>query len=209
MKNILGIDIGGTKMYCGKYNASTWELLEKVHIGTDCHHTQDDLLQEIFAILHSCKDKETIGIGISFAGMIDKKLGVIKRAPNLPVLDGINLRELVQNSCKIPTYIGNDASLFTYAEAQLGSAKGKSPVLGLTFGTGVGGGMVINGEIYEGYQGYSIEPGHIQVYNENIYEEFEVSFGLAGWNKYILLQNIFKKHILLGTKRPQHFLFHG
>ena len=97
-------------------------------------------------------------MGIGIAGLIDKE-GNIKASPNIPVIVGKNIKDLIPE-IKVPWTYGNDATLFTAGEWLFGEAKGKSNVVGITLGTGVGGGIVVDNFLVEGKNGYAGEIGH-------------------------------------------------
>jgi glucokinase len=94
-------------------------------------------------------------------GFIDRQSGKIVTMPNIPGAEGMELAACIQYETRLPTVIENDARCFAYAEAILGAGKDHEVVLGVTLGTGVGGGIVIGKKLYHGARGYAGEIGHM------------------------------------------------
>lgn len=105
-------------------------------------------------------------VGVGFPGIIDKATGKVLRAPNIPNWYPFNIGEVISDWLSLPVFMENDANAATFAEKRWGVAQGYRYVVGLTLGTGVGGGIVIDGEIYHGATGAAGELGHIVVDTE-------------------------------------------
>jgi glucokinase len=91
-----------------------------------------------------------IGAGVAFAGKVDTKTGIVKQAPNILFLENYNLTHVFKKAAGVRSVVGNDVQLALYGEHQLGAARDYQHVLGVFFGTGVGGAAIINGRIYHG-----------------------------------------------------------
>jgi N-acetylglucosamine kinase len=102
---------------------------------------------------------EAAAVSISIAGVVDPANGRIKVA-NIPCIDGTRLQTALQARFGLPFLIANDADCFALAEATLGAGKGEEAVFGIILGTGVGGGLVVNGRIVRGAGGFAGEWGH-------------------------------------------------
>jgi glucokinase len=102
-----------------------------------------------------------VAVGVGVAGLVDQATGVLVACPNLPGWEGFHGAEAFTAALGIPAFVENDASLFTLAEATLGAGRGRDPVALLTLGTGVGGGLVIDGRIVHGRRGFAGEFGHM------------------------------------------------
>src|SRR5262249_23481853 len=96
------------------------------------------------------------------------KDGVVTQAPNIPSWDGQPIRSLLQKSLDIPCFIENDANAIAVGEMWMGAGKGFSHICCLTLGTGVGGGVIIDGELLRGADGMAAELGHIAVKSDGI-----------------------------------------
>jgi glucokinase len=163
---VLGIDIGGTKTLVALIN-ERFEFIEKVKFKTGPAGGKEVFLKNLIGAARQLsqrakKDKlDLIGIGAAIAGRVDTKRRVIEAAPNILFLEDFAFGRALQSAVHLESIIGNDVQLALYAEHQLGIAVGKANVLGVFFGTGVGGAAVINGKIYEGANGHGGQVGAI------------------------------------------------
>jgi len=117
---------------------------------------RDHLLRAIKAL----RARDTVAIGLGVPGFIESKTKHVISMPNIPGFEGMDVRHWLSSATGLPVTIENDARCFTYAEALLGAGKGHRIVLGVTLGTGVGGGIVIDGTLFHGTHGYAGEVGH-------------------------------------------------
>src|SRR4030042_46479 len=159
----IGIDVGGTniKGVLLKNN----KIIKKIRIKTKSKSNKNLLTARIFECIEylrqSKKGIKKIGIGI--AGPVDFKNQRILNPPNLPGLKNIYLGKIIEKKFKIKTVIDNDVHCLVLAEAIMGAARGKKSVVGLALGTGVGGGIVIDGKIMHGRGGTAGAVGHITI----------------------------------------------
>ncbi len=162
MKNFIGIDIGGTKcaVVLGNENG---EILEKIKFDT---MTKDETIAEIIDSIKKLINKDVKGIGISCGGPLDSKKGLILSPPNLPGWDCVPIVEIVKSEFGIPTFIQNDANACAVAEWKFGSGKGCENVIFLTFGTGMGAGLILNNKLYVGRNDNAGEIGHIRLFDD-------------------------------------------
>lgn len=158
MKRYLGIDIGGTKcaVILGNENG---EILQKRKFPTT---TAEETLERIFAVLEEWKG-QAAAVGISCGGPLDEAKGVILSPPNLPGWDAVPIVEMVQTRLGLPAKLCNDANACALAEWRFGAGKGSSNMIFLTFGTGLGAGLILNGQLYSGTNGNAGEVGHIRL----------------------------------------------
>ncbi|MCB5252073.1 MAG: ROK family protein [Candidatus Cloacimonadaceae bacterium] len=172
MKRYLGIDIGASSF---KYGVG-----DSKH-GLQCFDTirikekSLSAFQEIIAqILVHVQDQEISGIGIGSPGTLRMPEGkLVGVNPNLPFFVGLSPRELIPKGFDLPVYVDNDANLMALAEA---NSYNCSEAIGLTIGSGIGCGIVINGEIYHGAHGFASEAGHCIM----IFDGEECSCGQRG-----------------------------
>ncbi|MBW2980174.1 ROK family protein [Candidatus Woesearchaeota archaeon] len=160
MKYIIGVDIGGTNIRAGLV-APNGKITSKIKARTETKKGQKAVLRKIIDIIETFPIKKVDSIGLGVPGMIDAKNGIVKYSPNLP-LKNVNIRKLIEKEFKKPVFVDNDANCFTLAEAKYGAAKNKKNVIGLTLGTGVGSGIVIDGKLYHG-RGNAAELGHTTI----------------------------------------------
>lgn len=177
-KNILGIDIGGTKtaIIYAQETSGGIEIIDKVVFTTT---VVDDTLNNIMMHLQQMLEKyglspqNTAAIGISCGGPLDNEKGIIMSPPNLPGWDNIHIVKMISDRFHIPCAIQNDANACALAEWKFGAGKGTTNMVFLTFGTGLGAGIIINGRLYSGTNGNAGEVGHIRLDN----------FGPVGYGK--------------------------
>ena len=174
MKYNLGIDIGGTKcaVTLGRdYIPENPEelILAKKKFATDVKRgwrkVVDELISTADAILaeNNIAKSDILGIGISCGGPLDSKNGIIKCPPNLPDWDNVRITEIFENHFGARTVLQNDANACAVAEWKFGSGRGKENVIFLTFGTGMGAGLILNGRLYSGASDLAGEVGHIRL----------------------------------------------
>ena len=167
MAVMLGVDIGGTKMALGLVG-SDGHLLRAVHEKATRTEDQDAFVEGLVRALRSVlegADEPPIGIGLGCAGTVDWGRGAVIESPNLPVSD-LPLAGIVADALDLPVILDNDANVATWAEVRVGCARGLRHVVMLTLGTGVGGGLVLDGRLYRGANGCAGELGHTIVQAE-------------------------------------------
>lgn len=162
-KRIIGVDVGGTFMKFGLFKEDG-TLLEKWQSPTD--QTKPDVIlqqirQEVQKAMQTCgmSIEDTIGIGIGVPGSVDRQ-GIVISAPNLG-WSMVNIQELAKDFFSVPVGIANDANAAALGEQFFGSGEGCDSMVFVTLGTGVGGGVVVNGRLINGAFGGAGEIGHM------------------------------------------------
>lgn len=155
---MLGIDIGGTKIAAIRYDAETWKSLEEKRIPTNASRGFAAVLEDVVTIIDALKADDTVAAGVGVPGPVLN--GVLRIAPNIPGSVNIPLQDILEKRTNLHVSISNDNQGFVYAEAMHGAGKGKDVVVAVAFGTGVGGGVVINGKLFTGAHGAAGEFGH-------------------------------------------------
>ncbi len=157
-KVILGLDIGGTYIkFVKKENGNITKGKEYI---ADIKHDREKLLEKIVQII---KDNSPEKVGIAVAGLYDAVEDVLTDSPNLKSLQNVNLKEFIREKTRIEPIIQNDATLAAYGEYIYGAGQGSKVLVCLTFGTGLGSGLVINGEPFIGVSGSAMEIGHTTI----------------------------------------------
>lgn len=154
----LGIDIGGTKCAVVRGNENG-EIFEKEVIKTT---SVDETLSWILSTAEKLK-MHSKAVGISCGGPLDADKGVVLSPPNLPGWDNIEIVKLLEERLKIPAFLCNDANACALAEWKFGVGKGSRNMIFLTFGTGLGAGIILDGKLYNGANGMAGEVGHIRL----------------------------------------------
>lgn len=160
MKKVLGVDIGGTKIRLGVVN-ELGEVLEDRTIPTKLP-LYPYLEEQILKVKAEYPELE--GIGIGTRGMVDAKTGVVTFEKELEGWQGTPVKALLEKATGILVEINNDANCAALAEVVLGAAKGFERVVCLTIGTGLGGGLVFDGQVMNGMHGGAGEVGHMILY---------------------------------------------
>ncbi len=165
----IGVDVGGTTVKLGLFTGEG-ELISKWEIPTRTENGGENILPDIAASIDEklaesgIDKKEVMGCGIGVPGPVDSA-GVVRRAVNLG-WDFFNLEEKATQLFGMHVYGGNDANVAALGEAWKGAAAGYSTSVMVTLGTGIGGGVIINGRIMTGVTGAGGEIGHIHVNDE-------------------------------------------
>jgi glucokinase len=153
----IGVDVGGTEIKAGIITTQG-KILKQ--ITTQTSTKKKELTERIEKIIEKLDSKEIKGIGIGFAGDVWK--GKIIQSANIPATNNMQLTKKLKNKFKKKVLLENDATLMSYAEALKGAGKKFSVIVGLTAGTGIGSGIIINKKIYKGNKGLS-EIGHTTI----------------------------------------------
>ena len=156
MKNFLALDLGGSAIKHGLYN-------EKGESKSEAGETPINVssVEGILGQIDEIKSKysQVDGIGISMPGLVDKKTGLITHGGAIQILDKVDLRGILQDKYKVDVTIENDANCAALAEYWLGNGKGYETIVCMTIGTGIGGGLIINGKLHHGSHSFSGEFG--------------------------------------------------
>ena len=167
--NYLSIDIGGTAVKIALVNQSGDVLiLDKYSVSFDNYETPilETVLKSIDVFIYENNIHDISGICVSATGQIDVNKGeVIGTGGNVKNYDGSKIKEELEKKYKIRTTVINDANAAVLGELFLGRAKGYENVVMITVGTGVGGGIVVNGEVLNGRLGIGGEIGHFSINN--------------------------------------------
>jgi glucokinase len=158
----IGVDLGGTKMLIGVLDSSSEVLWESREASTG--QTEEELVELLVREVGEARaERAGVGaIGMGIPATIDRERGVAVSAVNLPIED-LPLRDLIEKRTGLPAYLDNDANVAALAEFLYGAAKGARNVVMLTIGTGIGGGLILNGEPYRGATGAGAELGHFTI----------------------------------------------
>ena len=154
---LIGIDIGSTK--CAVVQGDReMNILGKVRMDTG---NAEETLKAIFDAVEAFGPCEAIGV--SCGGPLDEERGVICSPPNLPGWDDIHITKMLTERFNVPAYMRNDANACALAEWRYGAGKGTNNMIFLTFGTGMGAGLILNGALYSGTYDNAGEVGHMRL----------------------------------------------
>ncbi|HSS61389.1 MAG TPA: ROK family protein [Candidatus Limnocylindrales bacterium] len=164
MSRHLGLDVGGTNLkWAVLEDGGEPRLLKTGGLPTDVLGGEQSVVRQLLDVARSVFDEvegiETVGVGMP--GVLDPDLGVTIFIPNIPGRwDGVPVTDPMTNAVGSPTRLINDARAFTLAEHGLGAGRGATSMLGITLGTGVGGGLILGGRLHLGRDGTAGEFGH-------------------------------------------------
>ncbi len=159
---VIGVDLGGTKMAVGVLDAaSNVVYVDREH---STGQSEDELIELLVREVEEAREARpgVAAVGLGIPATIDHDRGVAISAVNLPI-DDVPIRDLVGGRTGLPVFVDNDANVAALAEHLLGAARGADNAVMLTIGTGIGGGLILGGEIYRGATGAGAELGHISI----------------------------------------------
>ncbi|MFA5117907.1 MAG: ROK family protein [Candidatus Omnitrophota bacterium] len=165
-KYIIGIDLGGTNLKIALFNGRC-RLQSKEIISTRQFREKEELISGIVDSIGFLTGKNNIvksqvlGLGLGLPGPIDVDKGMVHFFPNIPGWKEVHLSSILKKRLGVPVFIDNDANLMALAEYRLGAAVGYKNVVCLTLGTGVGGGLILEGKLYHGSTYAAGEIGHM------------------------------------------------
>ncbi len=166
MKLSIGIDLGGTNIKFGLVTVQG-KIIYRRNILTQAEQGPELTITRMINCLKELKQlfaRDKIRqIGIGCAGLIDHKKGIVHFSPNLPNWQDIPLKTWLENELKIPVFVGNDANAFVLGEYCFGAGRKSDNLFAITLGTGVGGGMVLHGKLWLGWNQAAGEIGHTTI----------------------------------------------
>lgn len=175
---LLGFDIGGTKcaVVTAEREGEGIRLLSRAQCPTDHSVPPEEMLDRLIALAAPLVCRDTVeAIGVSCGGPLDPQAGVIQGPPNLPRWKHVEVVSLLSAHYGVPVRLQNDANACALAEWKFGAGRGCDHLVFLTFGTGMGAGLILNGRLYLGANGNAGEVGHIRLEPDG-----PVGYGKAG-----------------------------
>ncbi|PRY16348.1 glucokinase [Pontibacter ummariensis] len=163
-QKIIGIDIGATKIHMGVVRGSS--IVAEVKIPTEAQAPEEQIIANIKGGIAQLMDEQVAGIGIGVPGLVDEAAGKVYDITNIPAWQEVPLKENLQDYFNVPVYLTNDANTFVLGEKVFGKAQAYQNVVGLTLGTGLGAGIIINGDLYSGSFSSAGEIGSIPYLNQ-------------------------------------------
>jgi len=165
---VLAIDLGGTKVFTAIISNKGQVMAREYHLTLADEEPQSVINRILSAIGHLLNQRninlpQLYGISIAAAGAIDFDKGLVTSSPHLPGWHDVPLRDIVKEKYKVNTFLINDASAAALGEHHFGAGQGVNNLILLTLGTGIGGGIIINGRLYSGASGSAGEIGHITI----------------------------------------------
>lgn len=169
---VIGVDVGGTNVKLGVVGAAA-KVIARSNFSTKTYSSsQKQLIDAVVVnILKLLKDakinrKNIRGVGIGLPGLINFKKGVVNTLPNIPGWNKVPLKKILRKKLRIPVFIENDVNLMALGEWKYGAGKGARNFVCITLGTGVGGGLILNNQLYRGASSAAGEAGHMPLNEE-------------------------------------------
>ena len=195
LRYAIGIDVGGTNIKGGLVREDG-KLIDYDFLPTESKRGAERVLENIILLLERIFNRvktESInvhGIGVVTPGVIDTKLGGVKGgAYNIPGWIGMPFMKIIAERFKRPVFAHNDVTGTVLAEFKYGAGRGKSNIVLAAFGTGIGGGIVIDGKLYSGATGYAGEIGHVVIHKGG----YRCTCGTEGcWEEYASIRGILR-----------------
>jgi glucokinase len=188
-KGVIGIDLGATNIRGAVVGEDYMSDIISRRIQTK--GTEEQVLQDVYSLIDSLISDEVKAIGIGVPSVVDVEKGIVYDVVHIPSWKEVHLKELLEKRYHIPVFVNNDANCFALGEYYFGKSKGKPNMIGLTIGTGLGAGVIINGHLYAGKNCGAGEFGMVDYLEQNY--EFYASgsffknvYGLNG-------EEVFKK----------------
>ena len=173
MRYVLGIDIGGTNLVVGSVAEDGSALLAPDSEPTHAEAGATDVLDRLVALAGRAIERtrqeapgaEILGVGVGAPGPLDTRRGVVLLTPNLGWVD-MPLRQIIHDRLGLPAALDNDANCAVLGEWWVGAARGSRHAIGITIGTGIGGGLILEGRLYHGASDVAGEIGHATIDTE-------------------------------------------
>ncbi len=165
MRHAIAIDFGGTAIK-GALIAEDGALVSQTSVPTESEKGHDAIIANILAVVEKLRtesDVEVAGVGIGVAGPTISAKGLVVQSPNTSMEAETPLAQIVSDKTGLPTVLHNDANAAMFGEIWQGGAKGADSAILFTLGTGIGGGVVINGKVFDGGFGVGAELGHVRL----------------------------------------------
>ncbi len=156
-KLYLGIDIGGTSIVSARFSDN--EMLEKKEVPTGADRPALQIMESLYEAIELVLTDEVVGIGIGMPGFMNVETGEIMQINNIPSFNGFAIKPKVEERFHLPTFQNNDANCFALGETYYGAGKKYTNLVGVTLGTGLGGGIILDRKIHTGLMGGAGELG--------------------------------------------------
>lgn len=198
----IGVDVGGTNLVAGVVDEQG-TIRNKTGKPVDRSLGAEALSEEIAQLaLRACEEggvspDQIQAVGVGIPGLVDNETGMVVQTANMPFRD-TPFREIFHRFWQVPVYLGNDANCAALGEYWAGSAKGCSPAVMITLGTGIGGGMVVDGKLFTGFANSGMEVGHMITRpgglacgcgNRGCWEQYGSATGLIRMTREAMQQN--------------------
>ena len=161
----IGIDLGGTNLCAGVVDESG-AVLHELNVETPTNGTSDEIIDAMTSLISKLGKPEFVGVGSP--GLIDHAAGIVRSSPNLPNWSDVPLKSVLEERLNTAVKVANDVNAMAWGELKFGAGRGCEDLLCITLGTGLGGGLIIDGALYTGKDDAAGEIGHVPLYRDGI-----------------------------------------
>lgn len=147
-KNVIGVTFGGKYLHAARIENGS--IAKSVHKEINNRDFEEAILNEIINSIQAVFNKTAVGIGVGVPSLVDVKEGIVYKPTNIPSWNKVHLKDILEERFSIPTFVNNDANCFALGEKYFGVAKDFDNIAGITIGTGMGVGIIIDGKLYSG-----------------------------------------------------------
>jgi len=168
----IGVDLGGTNLRIAAISAEG-QMLEKISLSAKLELGRDCVIDEMCDAIRRLSEKHRrggsfLGVGVGIPGVLDIEAGILRKSANLPGWNDYPVRDEIERRLGARVFLNHDAKVAALGEQWLGAGRGVDNMAMVTLGTGIGGAMILNGEIYYGMNGMAGEFGHVTIEPEGV-----------------------------------------
>lgn len=145
---VVGIDLGATNIRAGLVHEGSIHNIQSKRIKSA--GTVEEVLADFYLLIDTLLDNEVVAIGIGVPSVVDLAKGIVYDVQHIASWKEVPLKEILEKKYKLPVYVNNDANCFALGEFHFGKGRGKSDMIGLSIGTGLGGGAIVNKHLFAG-----------------------------------------------------------
>ena len=147
-KNVIGVIFSGKYLHVARLENGT--IAASIHKEINNMESEEVILGEIISTINEVHNDTVAGIGVGMPSLVDIREGIVFKPTNIPSWNKVYLKDILEERFKIPVFVNNDANCFALGEKYFGAAKDFDNIAGITIGTGMGVGIIINGRLYSG-----------------------------------------------------------
>ena len=187
----IGVDLGGTNIRAGLIDGKTIVKINSIPLMHK--HDLDSTLEQLKSIIHSVYNNEVRGIGLGVPSVVDLEKGIVYDVVNIPSWKEVHLRDILEQEFNVPVFVNNDVNSFVLGEKYYGFGQHHKSFVGITLGTGIGSGIVIDNKLYSGNNCGAGEIGYLP-YLDHDFEHY------CGANFFEKIHNTTAKQTFLDAK---------
>ncbi len=162
----IGVDLGGTNIRACLIDDKKIIKIEKIHLENK--NDLNSTLQQLITLIESIYDPQVAGIGIGVPSVVDLENGIVYNVVNIPSWKEVHLKDILEKQFGVPTYINNDSNCFALGEKHFGAGKAYNNMVGITLGTGIGSGVIIQNDLYVGANCGAGEIGYLPYLDQDL-----------------------------------------